>query len=447
MKLSIIYPIVIFTMIMLLSCDKQLDIEPTQFISKELALSDDQGVKTALMGAYDLLSVGWNWGTAGARSEEIYADTGNLIWTGSALDREIFYKEINVQNSSVWRHWEEGYELINLCNTIIESVDNVNPDDKLKVEGEARFIRAGIYFNLVNYFGKTWVDGDPEANLGVPLLLSSTKSTDDLDVSRATVAEIYERIIKDLEYSKASLPVTNGVFATTYSASGLLSRVFLMQEAFEAAAIEANRVIASGLYALQPNFASAFNQSNNTLEDIFTIIVTLQGRPNYAVAIYAGGNAGGSGNITITDNHMTLYETDDQRGALFYFDNFSIRRTGKWVQNLTQDGNVNIMRLSEMYLTRSECRFQTGDIDGAVEDINMVRARVGASLFDSSNLTLEAIWKERYLELCFEGHLLRDFKRTRRDFGDIPFDDFRMVFPIPQREMDLNGLLVQNPGY
>ncbi len=431
----------------LFSCDSKLDIEPQESISPEVALSTDQGVKSALIGAYNYLSNGILWGGGGFLME-LYAASGDIVYTGPFKGlKEIFAKEIPVQNGFVEWKWSTSYSTINQCNAIIESISNVIEEDRAQIEAEAKFIRAAAYFELINSFAKTWVDGDPNTNLGVPLVTVSTKSLKDLEVPRATVSEIYELILSDLDFSKNNLSRDNGSRAATFAASALLSRVYLMQENYAAAKVEAESVIGSERFSLLDDYASAFNQSNNTDEDIFTIEVTSQDGVNNYINYYAGTNAGGDGAITINDNHVARYDSIDQRGQLFYFDNIDVRRTGKWQDNANKDGNINIIRLSEMYLTRAECRFRENDVQGTAEDINFLRKRAGVPLLNAFDITLDDILKERYLELCFEGLIFQDIKRAKRSFGNIPFDADRMVFPIPQREMDVNNLLVQNPGY
>jgi len=130
---------------------------------------------------------------------------------------------------------------------------------------------------------------------------------------------------------------------------------------------------------------------------------------NNLAFFYSGENEGGGGFIGITEVHLEQYEGGDQRAELFYFDELSgTRRTAKWLQNGTQDGNVSIIRLAEMYLTRAESRFRMGDIAGATEDLNTIRQRAGLASLTESELTLEAILQERAIELAFEGHLFRD---------------------------------------
>ena len=249
-------------------------------------------------------------------------------------------------------------------------------------------------------------------------------------------------------FAAENLPDQNGVFATSYAARAVLSRVYLMLEQFDLAAIEAEEVIMSGVFSLLPELASVFNASENTREDIFSLQFTTQDAINANSFFYSGDLEGGGGFIGITDDHAAKYETGDIRSTLFYFDLQSgTRRTAKWLVNIPKDGNLTLIRLAEMYLTRSECRFRQGDFVGAADDLDLIRNRVGLPELSVTEINLDVILKERFLELVFEGHQFRDTKRTRQPVGDLSFDDPRLIYPIPQREMDVNPALVQNEGY
>ncbi|MEN0045892.1 MAG: RagB/SusD family nutrient uptake outer membrane protein [Bacteroidota bacterium] len=432
------------------ACNNRLEIEPEQEISSEVALSTEQGVKTTLVGCYDLLSQGLLWGGHLMLDSELYADAENQIWTGFSFDiNQIFQKNIFVGNAFVEAIWRDAYETINLCNNVIAAVEVVNEAERPAAEAAARFIRGALYFELVNLYGKTWIDGDPNTNLAVPLIVQPSQDIfTNAKPTRSTVAEVYALILEDLLFAKENLPPQNGIFANTFAASALLTRVYLMQERFDLAGTEADRIISSNVFSLVPNFSEVFNQSNNTSEDIFAMQITSQDGVNNMNFYYAGENEGGGGFIGISEEHIAKYEAEDQRANLFYFDAITnTRRTAKWLDNPDRNGNINIIRLSEMYLTRAECNFRLGKMETVAEDINIVRARTGLLPLSLEELTLERILEERYLELAFEGHLYRDTKRNRMDIGAIPFDAPRMIFPIPQREMDLNALLIQNEGY
>ncbi|MEM9933294.1 MAG: RagB/SusD family nutrient uptake outer membrane protein [Bacteroidota bacterium] len=437
-----------FIAMALTACDEQLDVQPQQSIDESTALSTERNVLAALVGAYDGLGENDVMG-GGQHLTELFADDGDQIWAGTFEEPEqIFQKRILVQNLDVERFWIESYEAINRANNVLSALDVVNTDLRGQVEGEAKFIRALVYFDLINLCGKTWIDGDPSANPGVPLVLTPTRSIDaSSEVPRNTVAEIYAQVISDLTDAKNLLPENNGIFATTYAASGFLSRVYLMQERFTEAQEEVDRVIRSNAFSLTPNFADAFNQGGNTTEDIFTIEVTTQDGLNDFILFYAGEARGGRGDIDITQTHLDQYEAGDARLDLFYIDVNGIPRTGKWQDNANQDGNINIIRLAELYLTRAETRFRAGDTAGAAEDLNVIRTRVGLPAVQADAVSLESILQERKLELMFEGHMFRDKKRNRISIGGLGFNADELLYPIPQREMDVNLALIQNPGY
>ncbi len=432
------------------ACNDNLDIEPQQAISSNIALSNEQGVKTALIGAYDLLSDNDLGGGRILLHSELYAETDNQYWTNFSFDiAQIFNKDIAVDNFGIEIYWVEAYETINLTNNVLAAIDLVKEVDRNVVAAEARFIRGLIYFDLINLFAKTWLDGDPNSNLGMPLItLPTSGDLTNLQIPRNTVEEVYLFLIEDLNFAKANLPETNGFFATTYAASALLSRVYLMQGQYELATTEADRVIESGFYSLLPNLSQVFNQSQNTPEDIFTTQVTSQDGFNLMSAYYTGQLEQGWGFIGITDSHLEQYEISDQRATLFYLDaQNNARRTAKWRVSENKDANVTQIRLAEMYLTRAEGRLLTNDIPGATADLNVIRNRAGLPPITESDIDLETILHERYIELVFEGHQFRDLKRHQLSIGDLAFDDPKLIFPIPQRELDVNERLVQNEGY
>ena len=258
--------------------------------------------------------------------------------------------------------------------------------------------------------------------------------------------EVYRQIISDLQRAKDVLSGDNSYFTTSEACSGILMRVYLNQQDYTKALEEADFIVNSGNYDLE-NLNEIFNQRDDTFEDVFAVQITSQDGDNDLITFYAGEEDGGRGDITITNQHILKYGiSDERRSQLFYRDDNDVVRTGKWRDNASMDGNISIIRYAEVLLTRGECNARLGNISEAAFDLNQVRNRVG--LGSVSNPSIDNILKERELELAFEGHLFRDIKRTERNFSNaIAFDDDRMVFPIPERELDVNHLLVQNPGY
>jgi hypothetical protein len=121
-------------------------------------------------------------------------------------------------------------------------------------------------------------------------------------------------------------------------------------------------------------------------------------------------------------------------------------RSGKW-NNLY--GVVNLIRLAEMYLTRAECniRLSTAIGDTPVNDFNAIHTRAG--LPGALTVTLADILLERRLELSYEGFRIHDQRRLQESIGSLPYNDPKLVFPVPAREIEANPALAsqQNDGY
>lgn len=112
-----------------------------------------------------------------------------------------------------------------------------------------------------------------------------------------------------------------------------------------------------------------------------------------------------------------------------------------------QYANIPIIRLAEIYLIRAECNQRLGTATGAapLDDYNKVHTR--AALPAATAVTLDDILMERRLELAHEGFKYHDVKRLKGIVGTMPYNDNKLIYPIPQRELEVNKNLVQNPGY
>ncbi|RMG30938.1 MAG: RagB/SusD family nutrient uptake outer membrane protein [Bacteroidetes bacterium] len=431
---------------LLAGCTEQLELEPAQSISENLALNSDKNIKTALVGAYDALSNGDVFGGNALRNSELLGGDDEIQWVGTFNSpREIFNKRMISSNLDAQELWLESYEAINVANNVLSALDKVNPADRDRVEGEARFIRGILYFELVRFYAKQYEDGQTNSQLGVPLVITPTRGiSKENQVSRNTVEEVYAQIIEDLSQAESKLPSSNGVFANTSAAAAVLARVYLQQRNYQAARDAADRVIASGNYTLMGNYADAFNQDSNVPEYVFAIRVTSQDGVNNMNTFYSIPDFGGrDGDIDILEGHLSLYDPNDQRLALYYEGNGAIR-TGKWNN---QFGNIPLIRLAEMYLIRAECNQRLGTATGAtpVDDYNEVHTRAG--LPAATSITLDDILLERRLELAHEGFKIHDHRRLQIPVGSNDPNSDPFIFPIPQREINANPNLVQNPGY
>lgn len=439
-------------------CDSLLDLEPSQSISNATAYETSEAVQTALIGAYDGLSDDDLYGGSYIYFADLVGQDGDVFWSGTfEQPEEAFQKNFTTENSFVSQAWTESYDAINRTNNILANLGVVDDSDRDRIEGEAKFIRGTIYFELARVFGKAWNDGDPSANLAVPLIIDPTDAiTEESFVSRASVQAIYQQAISDLTDAQnllEPLGTDNGFFANTYAASAILSRVYRQQGNWTGARDEASRVIESGNYSLVANYVGAFANSVNTNEDIFAIQVTGQDGANDMNTFYAPSEDGGRGDVDILQVHLDKYEAGDERLDQFYQDGNGVVRTSKWQNSV--DGNISVARLAEMYLTRAEANLILGETvgDTPANDLNTVRGRVG--LPPNLAPTVDDVRDERFLELAFEGHFLHELKLregtiTGNDAdpnNDISWDANELVYPVPQRERDANPNLSQNPGY
>lgn len=440
-------------LLLLFSCSKQLDTTPTQSIDEKDALKTSKDVEVALVGAYADLGASAFYGGNIFVCADLLGDNDELSWSGTYQGMtQIKNKEIPIDNGFVSDSWLAGYKAINDVNNVLSALDVVNEDIKAKVEGEAKFIRGAVYFDLVRLFAKAWNDGDPNSNAGVPVVLNPTRDiTAESQVARSSVSAVYQQAISDLTDAESLLPEENGFFATKIAAAAMLARVYLQKADYTNAAAAADRAITLATdygYSLVSSYYDEFpyvtppSPQSNTTEDIFAMQVTTSSGTNDFQTYYS---ADGRGDITIEDAHFDLYESSDDRLSIFYTISGSAY-SGKF-ENVY--GNVRIIRLAEMYLIRAEANFRLGTAVGAspVDDINIIRERVLLDPLDEESLTLDAILHERKLELAFEGFTLHDAKRLEQNIGPFAWDDPKLIYPIPQRELRVNANLTQNEGY
>lgn len=431
-------------------CDSMLDVEPQQSIDSGQVLTNAENVKSVLIGAYDGMGDGDLYGGWYMMTADFLADAGDFDFTGTFFGpRQIWSKSQLYDNGQVTSTWNDSYDTINILNTVMSGLDLLDGSDRARVEGEARLIRGMIYFELIRLFGAPYVAGQTNSQPGVPIVLTPTTTIDEeANVPRATVEEVYAQILEDITEAKTLLDDVNperSYYVNSMVASAVLSRVHMQRGEYTAARDEANRVIESELYSLRPTFAGVFNQPENTTEDIFVMQNSAQDGTNSMFTFYS---ADSRGDIDINQQHLDEYEPNDDRLNLFYADPADgAIRSGKW--NRATDDQVNLIRLAEMYLTRAEANFRIGESvgDTPLNDVNTIRARVNLDPLTEAELNVGAILLERKLELMFEGNLLHDIKRTQRDVGARPYNDPKLVLPVPQREIDSNPNICQNPTY
>ncbi len=242
------------------SCNKALDLKPFQSIDQSQALLTSSDVQITLVGAYNKMSNGNLYGGNIFLQPDLMATQNIIQWSGTFQGlTQMVTQTIPINNVFVDSTWTAGYSVINSVNNVLSALDKVDAADKDRVEGEAKFIRGMTYFDLVRMFGRSYNDGDPATDLGVPIVLTPTRSVNSSSfVSRATVAQVYQQAISDLTTAESKLPADNSFYADQNSASAILARLYLQKGDYPNAAMEANKVINSGKYQLNANYADEF---------------------------------------------------------------------------------------------------------------------------------------------------------------------------------------------
>ena len=444
------------------SCKKQLNLQDPQGLNPQAAVSSDGNVKRVLQGGYDAISSSSIYGGDLQIMADLEGSDGELSWKGTFNNyREIWGKNIITTNSLITNTWVRAYNAINIANTVLSGLQVVAAADKNRVQGEALFIRGALHFELVRLYAKNYTDGTAGSNPGVPLMKTPVNSIPEITKPvRSSVDAVYAAVIEDLLQAENLLPASNSIYATKSAAAAILSRVYLQKADYAGARDAANRAITNSGKSLLQVFMNNFNQSANTAEDIFTIQVSDQDGANNLQVFYSVDIFGGrDGDIEVNTKHLNLYDATDIRKSVtnnptattqyqfntaFYL-KYSAYRTTKF-RDLYK--NINVIRLAEMFLTRAEAnyRLNTATGDSPLNDINRTRTRAGLAALTSIT-DLNQIYLERRKELAFEGFAIHDAKRFQRSIDGKAWNDSKLIFPIPFREINANSALTQNTGY
>ena len=141
--------------------------------------------------------------------------------------------------------WGNSYRSINLCNIVLENLDLIEDlGERALLEGEAKFMRGLLYFEMVRYFALPYELGGNNSQLGLPLVFDAVTDVSQLTYpSRNTVEEVYSQVLSDLQDAYTLLPPDNGFRADAYAAQAVLARVYLQQGNFAAARDAADDVL------------------------------------------------------------------------------------------------------------------------------------------------------------------------------------------------------------
>lgn len=460
------------------SCNDILDKDPLGILDAGSFFQSAEDAEQAINAAYKSLlfnneNNNFYWAFAEVTSDE--AITGGDGSRPGIQEMEFFTYTPRTQEFNEF--WKVNYNGIAQCNTIIEKVPDIDMEEGLqnRILGEAHFLRAYYYFQLVQVFGD------------VPLI-TSTLPPDELKIPRTAKAEIYQQILEDCAFAGENLPVEHALSdigrATKGSSYALAAKTHLYMENWQEVLDNINLVKDLNIYALVPNYLDNFTEGfQNNSESVWEIQHTnLElGVGNFLNQWWRSKKIEGYGFAEVTQDFVDAFEPDDPRLKFTVAQNNdeyfgfvfkpSYSSTGYGIKKYLQidttvtqpsDGDINYtpIRYAEVLLWEAEALTELGLVVQAQQPLEEVRARARAQAEDPDSalppvLTtdkeemLTAIRRERQVELGFEMH--RFFDLVRWGLADDLLDGFQVgkheVFPLPQTELDLNPSLVQNPGY
>jgi hypothetical protein len=476
MKNSIFSILLIFSGI-LLSCSKELDVPPEGQLPEGYVQPVNPDQAFAYVSACYAGLRGWSvstWPFIGMF--EVSSDDADK---GSTRDDnpgmiEMDTYTVTPANDQVIGFWTDNYTLISHCNYAINYISGLQFKDtatQKQLIAEARFLRGFLYYRLNLVYG------------GVPLIDTIQSASQAAKIQRSSVQDVYRFVEADLNYAIIHLPVSYSFQwfgrATQGAAKSLLARVYMYEGNWAGVKTLTDQVIASGLYALYPNFYKLFRvEGENNSESIFELQNTsmdqgryrceygfVQGpRNNFArlqgwgfcvpsaalIAFFDSRHDSIRKFATILPRGFRTPEGDsiDILCANPYY-NFKVYEQLKYnIVDYALDHNIRYIRYAEVLLMNAEAALNVGG--DAATPLNEVRKRAGLSPIAAP--TMQDVWDERRAELALEEFRFFDLVRTGRApeiLGPLGFKTGKNErFPIPQTQIDLsNGVLTQNPGY
>ncbi len=459
---------------LLSSCEDDLQLSPISLDSTGTFYKTPEDIEQATVAAYDALQASGQYGSSFAFTMEVRSDNsrqGSTTSSGGVFgDLDLFRMEAT--SPVVERIWSAAYLGIQRCNILLNRIDAVENNSNKDVQiGEAKFIRALTYFNLVRTFGD------------VPLV---TIEYDDpfeaFELGRTPKSEVYVQIIKDLTEASQSLGTTaiRPGGATKNAANALLGKVHLTLGDAPSAVTALEAVLGT----LLPNYADVFGVLNeNNSESLFEIQFIAGGigegssfanefAPQGATEVIGGVGTTQGNNLPTLDLYNSYQAGDLRRDIAIGTASTGVLYTKKYVDtpflNFDADNNFIVLRYADAVLMLAEALNEESyllNVDEALTLLNSIRTRAGLlTPLTSTDLPDQdafrtAIANERRWELCFENHRWFDLVRTGKALevmnahtsatGTLEtVTNEKLLYPIPQSQVDAtNGEITPNPGY
>jgi len=454
------------------SCEDYLSPEPTSAVDAGTYYSNDQEIQSAVNNMYSGLQ-----GINDTRSESNHAtqveyqvtemrsdNTRTKSSEGEPAQFESFAVEST--NGIVYDYYRSSYDVIFRANTVLENLEAASAEAIGTFEGEAKFVRAYTYFNLVRLWGP------------VPLIDRVIEISDEeSQYTRVSVDGVYSLIISDLQTAVSNLDNSNYGRASKAAAEALLAKVYLTRGNYNEARTLCESVMSSG-FGLEDNLKDVFFNERNG-EIIFAIEYLgddSQDSQNFS-AEWLNGVGRSSGLNYVTDEAIEALDMYGGDRAKYSYRVDAGQPTQTQVVKYIPNGDSSlgidptsgdptlagndwvVLRYADVLLMHVEAILAGGEStsdSNALSSFQKIRDRAG--LTDPvASISKEELLTERRVELAFENQRWYDLLRFDVGYGILEqfaadngygFSATDLLLPFPQREINLgDGLLEQNPGY
>lgn len=465
----------------LASCTDALDLQPKSDLTGGNFFNKTSDVELALVGCYDGLqqmSLSRDYVLMEMRSDL----STSIMAEGEYGYIDTFVKDI-VESGDLYNYWKASFNALSRVNLVMDNILVADESVRNRIEGEARFIRGLIYFNMVRLWGD------------MPIIDRTIGANENEMFRRKPMSEVYSTmILPDLEFAAANLPNMTKGKANAMAAKALLAKVYLTlgrhndAKTLLASLIDlsdpANSKV-SGV-GLASDYASIFNESTKWNSEILFAVQFNSASGEGQTFSYEFSSFGGfTGLNTPTAPFLAESDADAIRGdvnIMTEVNGINYKVCGKYLKRGTKPtqkdngADMPILRYADVLLMYTEAVLgapsdayvnnMTNDPD-AVATYNAVRKRAGYTTGVTS-VTRNELMQERKLELAFENHRWFDLQRIAgvketirimeahgQDASLLPkqrftkVEPFQMLYPIPGREIRVLGkqILTQNDGY
>ncbi|MGL1888685.1 MAG: RagB/SusD family nutrient uptake outer membrane protein [Reichenbachiella sp.] len=472
MKNINIIALLVFTMHLYSCQDDFLSPAPTSAIGADAFYSNDAELEAGVINMYDgiqgvnststndLHSVQIEYQITEMRTDNTRSKSGE----GEAAQFDQFAVEST--NGVVADYYASYYNIIFRANTVLAYLGNASEAKAAQFEGEAKFVRAYAYFNLVRLFGD------------IPLVTETVGAEDyESQFTRIATNDVYAVIVSDLTTAAANLDNSYKNRASQAAAQALLAKVQLTLGNYSDAQVLLEEVINSGEFSLEGSFLDIFYSEGND-ETIFAVGFASDNSndsQNFSAEwLNSVGRTSGLNYVTANVRDAFTAFGGDRSSYSYRLDQAQTTQyqVVKYLPNGDEALGIDptssdptlagndwiVLRYADVLLMHVEAvlagRASVSSAE-AVASFNEVRSRAG--LDDATTITKTDLLNERRVELAFENHRLFDLIRMGEAesvlgaFASSNGDTFTandLLLPIPQNEINLSKeIMSQNPGY